>query len=267
MGQSNGEFVKYPSTPHLWNEELRDALAEKRRALGIKKKEDEMIGLNVTRALLSRDDCTYVWESKLDGTNVGISFTGDDQKLFLQNRGHELKAGEHPQYNLFRNWAYTVLMDLQQVLGTRYVMFGEWLNALHTVEYKTLPHYFFEFDIWDKEKLHFFDTESRQIMLSHLVKRNCLQQVPIVHTGMLTYEEALKLMDHQPYFGEEKPEGLYLKVEEGGVTSERYKLVRPDFVQTIIDENEAGEDHWSHKQMVIQGLAPGVDITKPLPEN
>jgi len=264
MGQATDEFVKYPRTPHLHNPKLLEfLLARQKEQNSSKPVDDKMLSLAETLDVISKDDVTYVWESKLDGTNVGISFF--EGKIFLQNRGHELKAGEHPQYSLFRNWAYTVMLDLQEILGDRYIMFGEWLNALHSIEYRTLPHYFFEFDIWDKKEKYFFDTELRSIMLEPLAKRNVLQQVPVVKTGRLSYEEAMKLIQHPPYFGEDAPEGLYLKVEQNGRTVGRYKLVRPDFVQAIIEGNDEGEDHWSHKSMRIQGLAPGVDITKPVP--
>lgn len=266
MGQSTEEFVKYPRTPHLHNPELLKFLVKRQAEQNSSKPvDDKMLSMEETLAVLSRNDVKHVWESKLDGTNVGISFL--DGKIFLQNRGHELKSGEHPQYSLFRNWAYTVMLDLQEVLGDRYIMFGEWLNALHSIEYRTLPHYFFEFDIWDKKEKYFFDTELRQIMLEPLVKRNVLQQVPIVHAGRISYEEAMKFIQHSPYFGEDAPEGLYLKIEQDGKTVDRYKFVRPDFVQAIIEGNDEGEDHWSHKMMITQGLAPGVDITKPLPVN
>lgn len=266
MGTSQGEFVKYPRTPHLYNEALLSYLKQRQERLNSSKPvDDKMLSLSETVKVLSRDDVKYVWESKLDGANVGISTPGG--QLFLQNRGHELGPGEHPQYSLFRNWAYTVLLDLQAVLGERYILFGEWLNAVHTVQYKTLPHYLFEFDIWDKQERYFFDTELRNMMVGHLVKRNVFQQVPVVHVGRLSYDDALALVDHSPYFGEDKPEGLYLKIEKDGRVIDRYKLVRPDFVQGIIEGNDAGEDHWSHKAMVVQGLADGVDITKPEPES
>lgn len=265
MGQATEEFVKYPRTPHLYNAELLEFLLKRQEAQGSSKPvDDKMLSMEETVAVLSQDDVKYVWESKLDGTNVGVSFF--EGKIFLQNRGHELKSGEHPQYSLFRNWAYTVMLDLQEVLGDRYIMFGEWLNALHSIKYRTLPHYFFEFDVWDKQEKYFFDTEMRQILLEPLVKRNVLQQVPVVAaTRRISYSDALKLVSHAPYFGEDAPEGVYLKIEKEGRTIDRYKLVRPDFVQAIIEGNDEGEDHWSHKMMVVQGLAEGVDITKPLP--
>jgi len=137
-------------------------------------------------------------------------------------------------------------------------MFGEWCYAVHSIKYKTMPHYFFEFDIWDKEKQYFFDTELRQVMLSDLVKKGVFAQVPVIHTGKLSLSEAHKLIDHAPQYGEDRPEGVYLKIEKEGQTIGRYKLVRADFVQTIIE----GEDHWSHKPIEVQGLADGIDIMR-----
>jgi hypothetical protein len=50
-------------------------------------------------------------------------------------------------------------------------------------------------------------------------------------------------------------EGLYLKVEEGGRVVERYKWVRPEFLQAILDSGE----HWADGPIEPNRLAdPGV---------
>lgn len=245
MGAHTENFNKYPRTPHLFNEDLRYNVAD-----------DKMLSMKETCRVISNNKMTYVWESKLDGTQVGISF--DTGNLVLQNRGHILKGGEHPQYDLLRNWAYTFSGDLQNVLGDRFIMYGEWLFALHTIRYSSLPHYFHEFDIWDRKASCFLDTPSRNVLLECLTRRKIIVQVPVVHVGMLSYDEALRLVDHPTYYGEDKPEGLYLKVENEKKVVERYKMVRSDFVQSIVE----GGDHWSHKPLTKQGLAPGVDIMR-----
>jgi hypothetical protein len=51
-------------------------------------------------------------------------------------------------------------------------------------------------------------------------------------------------------------EGLYVKVEEDGRVVERYKLVRPSFLQTVA----AGNDHWLERPVVANQLRPGVDL-------
>lgn len=40
---------------------------------------------------------------------------------------------------------------LYEVLGRRYVMYGEWMYAKHTIYYDLLPHYYMEFDVLDRE--------------------------------------------------------------------------------------------------------------------
>ncbi len=41
--------------------------------------------------------------------------------------------------------------QLYELLKDRYIMYGEWLYAKHTVFYDNLTHYFMEFDIYDKK--------------------------------------------------------------------------------------------------------------------
>jgi hypothetical protein len=54
-------------------------------------------------------------------------------------------------------------------------------------------------------------------------------------------------------------EGLYIKVEENGIVTERYKFVRHDFVQAILDSKV----HHSQQPFIPNLLAPGVDIFSP----
>jgi hypothetical protein len=54
-------------------------------------------------------------------------------------------------------------------------------------------------------------------------------------------------------------EGRYLKVEDGGQTVGRLKLVRRGFTQTILD----GGVHWSRRPFIWNRLALGVDIYAP----
>jgi hypothetical protein len=51
-------------------------------------------------------------------------------------------------------------------------------------------------------------------------------------------------------------EGLYVKQELAGEVIGRYKFVRPDFVQTILDSGS----HWSARPILPNKLADGCDI-------
>src|SRR6202035_324473 len=109
-------------------------------------------------------DVSLIVEEKLDGTNVGIHFTSAN-RMVLQCRGHEITAGMHSQYDLFKQWTMGKRPVLEAMLGDRLILFGEWLYARHSVHYRRLPHYFFEFDIYDKQEAKFLDLAARLALL------------------------------------------------------------------------------------------------------
>jgi hypothetical protein len=53
-------------------------------------------------------------------------------------------------------------------------------------------------------------------------------------------------------------EGLYLKVEEDRIVKDRYKLVRTDFVNKIIEADE----HHLNRPILPNQLKDGVDLFK-----
>lgn len=84
-------------------------------------------------AIAALDGAYLVVEEKLDGANAGLVF-GADRELRLQSRGHYLTGGyrERP-FDLFKSWAATHAAALWDLLGARFVVYGEWLFAKHTV--------------------------------------------------------------------------------------------------------------------------------------
>ena len=81
-----------------------------------------------------------VVEEKIDGANSGISFD-ENGNLLLQSRGHYLTGGYRERhYNLMKQWATIQKDALYAVLGSRFIMYGEWMYAKHTVWYDHLPH-------------------------------------------------------------------------------------------------------------------------------
>lgn len=93
---------------------------------------------------------TVVVEEKLDGANAAVHF--HDGKFLQQSRGHVLRGGaREKQFDYFKSWA-TWPIDLRNILGERYVVFGEWCYAKHRIYYDALPAFFIEFDVFDKER-------------------------------------------------------------------------------------------------------------------
>jgi hypothetical protein len=225
-------------------------------------------------------DCYIVVEEKVDGANAAISFTSKGQ-LRLQSRGHYLTGGAREKhFNLFKQWAHTHAVAFWQVLGDRYLLFGEWLYAKHTVFYDALPHYFLEYDVFDLIEQRFLSTSSRQRLLARLP----LVSVPILFAGKTpSYKDLMQLLGTSHYqtpehLGRFKAhcaelgldadraikqtdtsslmEGLYIKVEDGEVVSDRYKYVRSSFLTTI----KESESHWLNRPIIPNLLHPDVDI-------
>jgi hypothetical protein len=205
-------------------------------------------------------DPSLVVEEKLDGTNVGIHFTSSG-RLVLQCRGHEITPGMHPQYDLFKQWTMCKRPVLEAMLGAEMLIFGEWLYARHSVHYRGLPHYFFEFDIYDKRREQFLDLESRLALLAG----TGILTVPIVHRGPTTAQELLNLIGPSRFDSAfENPltrstdhlmEGLYLRTEAEGVVTRRAKVVRPEFVEKV-----KLSEHWQHEALVPNQLTEGAQI-------
>jgi hypothetical protein len=211
-----------------------------------------------------------VAEEKMDGANSALSFdpAGD---LHLQSRGHFLTGGPREKhFNLFKQWTNGIAAQLWDRLGPRFVVYGEWLYAKHTIFYDRLPHYFLEFDVLDTETESFLSTARRRDLLAGLP----VASVPVLWEGVLTdpgdllsrigpstcksadwwarLEEQARFrnLDAERIRRETDPsdlmEGLYIKVEEEGQVKARYKYVRADFLTAVVDSGT----HWLRRPIV-----------------
>lgn len=246
MGQSHCDFTKYPRTPHLFGSKGTD--------------DDKHMGERESLRFIA--DESLIIEEKLDGTNVGLHFSSAGELIF-QCRGHLITEGMHPQYDLFKQWA-TVKRDiLEERLSDRYILFGEWVYARHSVHYRQLSHYFYEFDIFDKTQNEFLDLERRLLIL----KDTGIQTVPVVHQGKISRDKLPALIGSSQFdsvfdnpltgMPDSLMEGLYLRTEKSGVVTGRAKFVRPEFVEKIKQSL-----HWQSQKMIPNTLSSGVDIWK-----
>ncbi len=220
-----------------------------------------------------------VVEEKVDGANSAVSFDKHGI-LLLQSRGHYLTGGvREKHFNLFKQWAATHQQAFFSVLGDRYIMYGEWVYAKHTVFYDRLPHYFLEFDILDRQTGRFLDTPSRRQLLAPLP----VESVRVLKsTAFSNPKELVSLIGHSLFIGtdhlaeiaryceaegldvdtawrETDPsptmEGLYIKHEEDGQVVGRYKYVRSEFLQTAL----ASESHWLARPIIPNRLVRNLD--------
>jgi RNA ligase len=261
---NNNELFKYPRTRHI-------------EGSGIQKG-DEDLDIVPLREFAGR---FLVIEEKMDGANSAISFDNEG-RLLLQSRGHYLTGGEREkQFHLLKTWAHRYTLELWEALGKRYVMYGEWLYAKHTVFYTDLPHYFMEFDILDKTTGTFLSTARRQVLLSPFP---FMSSVKVLREGPVSTMQEIKNLVGPSHFikQEQRPrlvtlcaergldservlretdtsglmEGLYIKVEEQGRVTERYKYVRGGFLQAVFDS----ESHWMDRPLLPNALAPDREL-------
>ncbi len=265
------ELHKYVRTPHIRGSRLQHGDHDLEDV-----KFSELIGKHL------------VIEEKMDGANCGISFTKEGE-LLLQSRGHYLRGGPREKhFALMKQWAASKQDVLFNILGSRYVMYGEWLYALHTVFYDALPHYFMEFDMLDLEDGAFLSTRARARAITGTSKRSMVPTAidPIVpvaviaegefknlhqleemiqRSGFITDQRHIHLTDaalaaraspietlsHTDM--NEKMEGLYIKWEEDGIVKGRYKFVRDSFTSSILDQ----ETHWHDRPIIQNKLVEG----------
>ena len=155
---------KYPRTPHITGSRVQPG-------------DEDLRGVSAEE-LLGRE---LIVEEKLDGSNSGVSFDAGG-RLLLQSRGHFPDGGARERhFALFKSWATSHASELWGALGDRYVMYGEWLYAKHTIFYDALPHYFIEFDALDKTTGEFLSTARRRELLSGLP----IVSAPVLWTGQI----------------------------------------------------------------------------------
>lgn len=264
MFLSSIPLLRYPRTQHLAGSRLQAG--------------DSAHGQIPLQALQGRH---VVIEEKLDGANAGLSFS-EGAELRLQSRGHYLAGGYgERQFNLLKVWAAAHEARLLDRLQDRYVMYGEWLHAKHSVWYDHAPHLFHEFDLLDRASGQFLSTPRRHALLAG----SPVLSVPVLYAGPMPTEprllwallrpslarsagwrqafEAAVAREGQPLAlawqqtdKSDLAEGLYLKVEDEHQVLARYKLVRPSFTQTILDS----DSHHARRPILPNQLAPGVDL-------
>ena len=259
------ELRKYPRTRHI-------------EGSGLQKGDHDLKIVPFTEVADGRH---LVVEEKVDGANVGISF-GPGGDLRLQCRGHYLTGGPgEAQFSLLKPWAAAHQATLRDLLGTRYLCYGEWLYAKHTVFYDALPHYFLEFDVFDRKTETFLSTDRRHALFAG----SPVVSVPVVSEGKLARQKDLERLIQPSLYKSadwrerlhaaalaasadpdrvaqtetdrsDRAEGLYLKWERDGKVIERYKWVRRDFLNAILKSGS----HWRDRPLIVNGLADDVDI-------
>ena len=173
-----------------------------------------------------------VIEEKVDGTNLGFSADPTGQ-VRIQSRGSWLTPPFPKHLNRLRQWIDLRRDSLTAALSTRFVLFGEWLGAVHSIQYDQLPDWFLAFDVYDVKSKGFLSVAQRNAMCEKLG----VEVVRSIAVGVFSFDELVEMLNLPSRYYDGPIEGIYLRAENEKGLTERVKLVRPEFVQAI-------GDHW-----------------------
>lgn len=224
-------LLKFPRTPHLLD-------------TGASSKDD--IVLADFKELVGH----LTLEEKIDGANMGFSLDVHGA-IQCQNRSHWVNAADHAQFKPLSQWLDVHGAELVNILNRdahfleRYILYGEWVVAKHSVHYTSLPDFFLAFDLYDRLEGSFV---SRSVLTSAL-RGSSIAQVPLIkEVESVTKAEILAMVQKQSVHAQSRREGVYVRFEDEGRTRtvRRGKVVRSDFV--------AGSEHWTRASLVLNGV-------------
>lgn len=212
---------KYPRIPHLpWSP---GTAPDDRRVSDV-------------AALLDRP---LIITEKLDGSNLCMT-PGD---VFARTHAH---APRHASFDM----AKRLWVGLRLRIPEEYSVFGEWLYARHSIEYRALPGYFIVFGVREDVTGTWLSWDRTTKLASDLG----LPAAPALWTGQVLTEAELRghverLAGRSSSFGGDR-EGVVVRLS-GSITDFEVsvaKWVRAGHVQT--------DEHWSAQPIVRNGLAP-----------
>lgn len=193
--------------------------------------------------IASKADCNAVFmsdlvtvEEKIDGANTGMClFKGNP---IIRNRNHILnkaftqrKTAAKMQFASIHNWFYANMDKfeaLNELLGFEAAVYGEWMFAVHGIQYTKLPEVWIPYDIFDWQAGKFVDT-------AHV--RAALKEVgfwtpPLLYSGKVeSWEQLEALCNQKSEWSDEVREGIYVKVSSDRWVTDRFKMVRVGFSQ------------------------------------
>ncbi|RFC33787.1 MAG: RNA ligase [Candidatus Nitrotoga sp. SPKER] len=227
------DFFRFPHTSHIvW-------------LGGGTPRDDKVLTVSEAEAFLAHD---VVLEEKVDGANLGFSVDSNGV-IRIQNRGQYLSRPFTGQFARLNEWLAIHENTLSAALGETLILFGEWVAAVHNLDYQNLPDYFLVFDVYDRNARRFWSTIRRNGLASGL-GLHPIHQVGVGHYQMSSLKRILAATPST--YRDGGCEGIYLRHENKDWLIARAKLVHPDFVQSI-------GRHWRSRTLRWNSLAAEIE--------
>ena len=192
-----------------------------------------------------------VIQEKIDGSNASIRYDEESGTLKAFSRRLELNAGN--TLNGFWDYVQTLNLDtFKEILGSRYIVFGEWMGAKHAIKYpENVYGKFWMFDVWDTQTEQYLPYEETRSFYDKLIacgnEENKFNFVPVFYIGKFeSWEKTSELVGRTEVGAEPTGEGIVIK-RQNCLDSKSSRL--PFYVKIVSEQ--FSEVHKSKKQKAI----------------
>ena len=192
-----------------------------------------------------------VIQEKIDGSNASIRYDEESGTLKAFSRRLELSADN--TLNGFWDYVQTLNLDtFKEILGSRYIVFGEWMGAKHAIKYpENVYGKFWMFDVWDTQIEQYLPYEETRSFYDKLIARgnedNKFNFVPVFYIGKFeSWEKTSELVGRTEVGAEPTGEGIVIK-RQNCLDSKSSRL--PFYVKIVSEQ--FSEVHKSKKQKAI----------------
>ena len=192
-----------------------------------------------------------VIQEKIDGSNASIRYDEESGTLKAFSRRLELSADN----TLNGFWDYVQTLNLntfKEILGSRYIVFGEWMGAKHAIKYpENVYGKFWMFDVWDTQTEQYLPYEETRSFYDKLIacgnEDNKFNFVPVFYIGKFeSWEKTSELVGRTEVGAEPTGEGIVIK-RQNYLDSKSSRL--PFYVKIVSEQ--FSEVHKSKKQKAI----------------
>lgn len=196
-----------------------------------------------------------VIQEKIDGSNASIRY--DEESGTLKAFSRRLELNSENTLNGF--WDYVQSLNtiaFKEVLGSRYIVFGEWMGAKHAIKYpEDVYGKFWMFDVWDTQTEQYLPYEETRAFYGRLIacgnKGKKFNFVPVFYVGKFeSWEKAMELVGKTEVGAEPSGEGIVIKRQDC-LDSKSSRL--PFYVKIVSEQ--FSEVHKSKKQKAIDPAA------------
>ena len=192
-----------------------------------------------------------VIQEKIDGSNASIRYDEESGTLKAFSRRLELSADN--TLNGFWDYVQTLNLDtFKEILGSRYIVFGEWMGAKHAIKYpENVYGKFWMFDVWDTQTEQYLPYEETRSFYDKLIacgnEDNKFNFVPVFYIGKFeSWEKTSELVGRTEVGAEPTGEGIVIK-RQNCLDSKSSRL--PFYVKIVSEQ--FSEVHKSKKQKAI----------------